>query len=214
VSAADPAAAAQALRRYKPFATLIKDVGPPPAVKRTPTAVRYPALVESIVYQQLAGAAASAIHGRLVAGCGGTVTPASIDATNEDALIAFGLSGAKRRAIRDLTRHVDEELVRFDRHGRMDDEAVIAELTQVIGIGIWTAQMYLLFCLGRPDVWPTGDLGVRYGWSLLHGLDEPISAKELEAAGAHLAPYRSAAAWYCWERVHIERGQDNGRANR
>lgn len=203
----DPAEIARALRRYKPFAPIVKAAGPPPVQRRSPVPARYPALVRSIVYQQLAGAAASAIHGRLAAACGVSVSPTAIDALSEDALISFGLSGAKRAAIRDLTAHVDAGTVRLDQHGRMSDDDVTEDLVKVRGIGPWTAQMYLLFCLGRTDVWPTGDLGVRHGWSLLHDLSPMISEKELVTAGAPLAPHRSAVAWYCWEAVHIERGQ-------
>jgi DNA-3-methyladenine glycosylase II len=203
----DPATIARTLRRYKPFAPIIKSVGPPPVQRRSPVSARYPELVRSIVYQQLAGAAASAIHGRLAAGCHGRVEPSHVDRLSEDQLISYGLSGAKRAAIRDLTRHVDEGTVRLDRHGRMDDDAVIEELVQVRGSGPWTAQMYLLSCLGRTDVWPVGDLGVRHGWSLMHDLSPMITEKDLVDAGEHLAPHRSAVAWYCWEAVHIERGQ-------
>lgn len=203
----DPATIARALRRHKPFAPIVKAAGPPPPQRRAPVAARYPELVRSIVYQQLAGAAASAIHGRLAGACGRGVTPAALDRLSEDDLISFGLSGAKRAALRDLTAHVDAGTVRLDRHGRMSDDAVIEDLVKVRGIGPWTAHMYLLFCLGRTDVWPTGDLGVRHGWSLLHDLSPMITEKELLAAGAPFAPHRSAVAWYCWEAVHIERGQ-------
>ena len=203
----DPVAVAAALRRYKPFAKLIKDIGPPPVQRRRAPATRYPYLVRSIVYQQLAGSAANAIHGRLVDGCAGAVTPSALDALSDDDLIGFGLSGAKRAAIRDLTAHVDRGDVRLDLHGRWSDEQVMDDLVKVRGIGPWTVQMYLMSSLGRTDVWPSGDLGVRYGWSILHGLDPVITAKDLETAGEPLAPHRSAVAWYCWEAVGIARGQ-------
>jgi 3-methyladenine DNA glycosylase/8-oxoguanine DNA glycosylase len=161
--------------------------------------------VRSIVYQQLAGAAASAIHARLEAGCANSVSPQAIDSLSDDELASFGLSGAKRASIRDLTAKVDAGEVRLERHGRLSDDEVIAELVTVRGIGPWTAQMYLMSSLGRPDVWPIGDLGVRHGWSLMHGLDEMISPRELDEAGAALSPHRSAVAWYCWEAVAISR---------
>jgi len=203
----DPAAVAKSLRRYKPLAPIVKIVGPPPVQRRRAPATRYPYLVRSIVYQQLAGSAANAIHGRLVAGCGGTVSASAIDHLSEDELATFGLSGAKRAAIRDLTEHVDRGDVRLDLHGRWDNDAVMEDLVKVRGIGPWTVQMYLMSSLGRPDVWPTGDLGVRYGWSLLHGLDPVISPRELELAGEPLAPHRSAVAWYCWEAVGLFRSK-------
>ena len=203
----DPAAIIRQLRKYAPLAPVIRQVGSPPLQRRAPASTRYPYLVRSIVYQQLAGSAASAIHGRLVAACRGEVLPRSIDQLSDDQMALVGLSGAKRRAIRSLTEHVDAGEVRLDQHARWSDDRVVEDLVKVQGIGPWTAQMYLMSSLGRTDVWPTGDYGVRYGWSLLHDLDPMISPKQLEAAGAALAPHRSAVAWYCWEAVSISRGQ-------
>jgi DNA-3-methyladenine glycosylase II len=174
--------------------------------RRQRAAARYPFLVRSIVFQQLAFQAANAIHGRLIDGCGEAVTPEAIDALSDGELTGFGLSGTKRAAIRDLTAQVDAGDVRLDRHGRQGDAVVIEDLVKVRGIGPWTAQMYLMFCLGRTDVWPTGDFGVRNGWSIIHGLDPMISAKDLETAGAPLAPHRSAVAAYCWSAVDLARG--------
>jgi DNA-3-methyladenine glycosylase II len=201
----DPAAIAAALRKYKPLRPVIDQVGPPPIQRRQPTAARYPFLVRSIVFQQLASRAASAIHGRLCEGCGGTVSASAIDALSDKKMTGFGLSATKRSAIRDLTAHVDAGQVRLNRHGRLADDAIIDELVQVRGIGPWTAQMYLMFCLGRTDVWPTGDFGVRNGWSIIHGLDPMITAKDLEPAGAPLSPHRSAVASYCWSAVDLFR---------
>jgi DNA-3-methyladenine glycosylase II len=203
----DPEETAKALAKYRPLRAVIGKVGPPPALRRAAASTRYAYLVRSIVYQQLAGSAASAIHGRLAAGCGGTVSAATVDALSEEEMASFGLSGAKRAAIRDLTVKVDAGEVRLDRHARMSDDQVVSDLVKVRGIGPWTAQMYLMSSLARPDVWPTGDLGVRYGWSLLHGLEETITPKALEVAGASLAPYRTAVSWYCWEAVALERGE-------
>ncbi len=204
----DPAQIATALRKYPPLRAVIKASGPPPVQRRAPAARRYPYLVRAIVYQQLAGKAAAAIHGRLADACGGTVSAPAIDALSDDALTACGLSGSKRAAIRDLTEKVDAGEVHLDRHARMSDDAVIDDLVQVRGIGPWTAQMYLMGPLGRTDVWPVLDFGVRAGWSFMHGLEEPITPKELELAGAHLAPHRSAVAWYCWEAVDIHRQRE------
>ena len=201
----DPLAVARVLRRYPPLRDLIKSVGPPPVQRRAVARGRYTYLVRSIVFQQLAGAAASAIYGRLAAACSDGVVPSNVDALDDDALTSFGLSGAKRAAIRDLTTHVDAGTVRLDRHGRWSDDDVMADLVKVRGIGPWTVQMYQMSSLGRPDVWPTGDLGVRFGWSLLHDLDPMITPKALEIAADDLAPHRSAVAWYCWEAVHRHR---------
>lgn len=162
-------------------------------------ATRFPTLVRSIIYQQLAGKAAAAIHGRVNAALKGDVAPQRLLRLSDEACQEAGLSRAKRDALRDLAEHVVDGRVDLTKHGRLSDDAVIAELVSVRGIGPWTAQMYLMHTLGRGDVWPVLDYGVRNGWSLLHRRDEMISPKELAVAGASLAPYRSSVAWYCWQ---------------
>ncbi|MEI8148811.1 MAG: hypothetical protein WCG62_07005 [Actinomycetes bacterium] len=194
-----PTEIAITLAKYRPLKTLIKQVGPPPRLKVNPVANRFPTLVRNIVYQQLAGNAAAAIHGRLVAGVDGAVAPERVLALTDDECATFGLSRAKRDSIRDLSMKTLDGRIHFARHGRMDDAAVIDELVQVRGIGPWTAQMYLMHDLGRYDVWPTLDYGVRKGWSQLHGMDEMITIKAMGTAADHLAPYRSSVAWYCWQ---------------
>ncbi len=203
----DPAAIVIALKRYKPLRPIIRAVGAPPVQRRAPAATRYPYLVRSIVYQQLAGSAASAIHGRFVAACGGKVTPIAVDEVSDETMVSCGLSGAKRAAIRDLTAHVDAREVCLDQHARMSDDQVIADLIKVRGVGPWTAHMYLMSSLGRGDVWPTGDFAVRYGWTLIHDMETTITPRVLEEAATSLAPYRSAVSWYCWEAVALHRGQ-------
>ncbi len=200
---ATPEEIATVLAKYRPFKTLIKQVGPPPRLKVNPVANRYPTLVSAIVYQQLAGKAASAIHGRLVAGLDGHVDPERVLALSDDECATFGLSRAKRDSIRDLSSKTLDGLIQFSRHGRMSDEQVVAELIRVRGIGPWTAQMYLMHDLGRYDVWPTLDYGVRKGWSILHGMDEMITTKAMGTAADHLAPYRSSVAWYCWQAADL-----------
>ncbi len=200
-----PAAIAHALRRYRPLRPVIDAVGPPPASRPIPVAARYNHLVRAIVHQQLAGKAAEAIFSRLVSGVGGEITPASISQTDDATLASFGLSGSKRAAIIDLTRHVEERRVQLTRHGRLSNDDVIAELVQVRGIGEWTAHMYLMNALARPDVWPTGDYGVRNGWSLLHDISPLITPGALATAADDLAPRRSAVAWYCWQAVDVAR---------
>lgn len=160
-------------------------------------------MVRAIVFQQLAGRAANAIHGRLVAAVNGVISPENIVGLSDTTCAECGLSAAKRDAIRDLALKVLDGSVRPDRHGRMSDDDVVAELVTVRGIGPWTAQMYLMSQLGRHDVWPALDYGVRNGWSLLHSMNEMISVKELSHAADHLAPYRSSVAWYCWQRVDL-----------
>ena len=200
---ATPEQIATTLSRYRPLKALIQQVGPPPRLKVNPVANRYPTLVRAIVYQQLAGKAAAAIHGRLVAGLDGHVDPVRTLTLSDEECAAMGLSRAKRDSIRDLSSKTLEGLLHFSRHGRMSDEGVVEELIQVRGIGPWTAQMYLMHDLGRYDVWPTLDYGVRKGWSLLHGFDEMITTKAMTTAADHLAPYRSSVAWYCWQAVDL-----------
>jgi 3-methyladenine DNA glycosylase/8-oxoguanine DNA glycosylase len=115
-----------------------------------------------------------------------------------DQLRAAGLSGAKAASIRDLAEKVLDGSVQLDRMNRLPDDEIVRELTLVRGIGPWTAEMFLIFQLGRLDVWPIGDFGIRKGYALLYGLTAPPSEKELEPLGEPFRPYRSVAAWYCW----------------
>ncbi len=165
------------------------------------------ALVRSIAFQQLAGAAAATIHGRFRALVDGGLSPEAVLRLSDEELSGAGLSGSKRAAIRDLATKVADGSVRLDRLGRMSDQAIIEMLCQVRGVGVWTAQMLLLFELRRPDVWPSGDLGVRAGYALMHDLDASPSPKELEALGDVYRPWRSVAAHYCWEAVHLSRAE-------
>ena len=176
-----PADAVTVLAARDPvIAALLARHGPPPRRRPVPAAGRFAALAEIIVYQQLAGKAASSIHGRFVAGLGGAVTPDRVLATSPETLAGFGLSGAKAASIRDLAEHVADGRVRLDRIGRLPDDAVVEHLVQVRGIGPWTADMFLLSVLGRLDVWPVGDYGVRVGFARSWGL-EAVPAAE----GAH-----------------------------
>ncbi|NNK61655.1 MAG: DNA-3-methyladenine glycosylase 2 family protein [Gemmatimonadetes bacterium] len=162
-------------------------------------------LVRSIVYQQLAGAAAATIHGRVCAVLDEHVSPATILRADPDALRAAGLSRAKLRAVSDLAGRVEGGELRLDlaELAELTDDAIVERLSQVWGVGQWTARMFLMFRLGRPDVWPAGDLGVRSGWARIHGLDERPDARALSEGAEHLSPHRSAAAWYCWRALEL-----------
>lgn len=201
-----PAAAAAILAERDPvIAGLVKAAGP---IKlRKPFDTHFAALVRSIVYQQLAGAAAAAIHGRLVSALGGQVDPGTLLALSDESMRAAGLSNNKTASLRDLAAKVLEGTVVLDPRGlaRESDEEVIARLSTVRGIGEWTAQMFLMFQLRRLDVWPTGDLGVRRGYGLAWGIPMP-APKELALLGEPLRPYRSVAAWYCWRAAEIYAG--------
>jgi DNA-3-methyladenine glycosylase II len=167
----------------------------------------FEALVRSIVFQQLAGPAASTIHGRFVALLDGEVEPATVLVQSDEALRSVGLSGNKAASIRDLATKVADGTVILDPRAltRETDEEIIARLSTVRGIGRWTAEMFLLFQLRRLDVWPTGDLGVRRGYGLAHGIPMP-TPKELEQYGDAYRPYRSVAAWYCWRATEVYAG--------
>jgi DNA-3-methyladenine glycosylase II len=167
----------------------------------------FPSLVRAILYQQLAGKAAAAIHARFIDAVGGAVTPDAVLATAVEDLRKAGLSGAKARSIVDLATRVADGVVPLGGIEAYDDEDIITRLSTVRGIGRWTAEMFLLFELGRLDVWPVGDLGVRHGWMLIYGMDEMPSARELAPMGDKFRPYRTIPAWYSWQAVHIARGE-------
>ena len=155
-------------------------------------------LIESILYQQLAGRAAAAIHGRFITAVGGRVTAEAVLAAGPEPLRAAGLSAAKTRAVLELSAAVDDGRVDLDRLSSLPEDDIEAVLVTLPGIGPWTAEMFCIFRLGRLDVWPVTDLGVRRGWSIAHGLDELPKPAELRELGEPLRPWRSVAAWYCW----------------
>ena len=198
------AATEEAARRDPVLAHLVSLVGPIGYRPGDPDG-HFGALVRSITFQQLAGNAARAIHGRVRATVAGTFTPAALQAIPDETLRAAGLSGNKLLALRDLSAKVIDGTVDLDKSARPDDE-IIASLVTVRGIGRWTAEMYLMFELRRIDVWPVDDLGVRQGYGLAWNLDPPPSAKELEPLGDRFRPYRSIVARFCWEAVALFRG--------
>jgi DNA-3-methyladenine glycosylase II len=158
----------------------------------------FPALVRSVTYQQLAGAAARAIHGRLTTALG-DVTPERMMALTPEELRAAGLSGRKAESLRDLAGKVLDGTIELDsrRLARQSDEEIVARLSTVKGIGKWSAEMFLMFQLRRLDIWPTGDLGVRRGYGLAWQIPQP-TPKQLDALGEPYHPYRTVVAWFCW----------------
>jgi DNA-3-methyladenine glycosylase II len=191
--------ATERLRTDPAFGPLVERVGP----VRLRAAARDPfaALSSAIVYQQLAGKAARTIHARFVAALGGDVSPAAVLAAPADTLLAAGLSRNKLAAIRDLAEKTGSGEVPLDGWAALSDGEVIERLVRVRGIGEWTAHMFLLFDLRRPDVWPTGDLGVRAGLGRVLGLGAPPPPRETALIGTGYRPWRSAVAWYCWRAV-------------
>jgi DNA-3-methyladenine glycosylase II len=155
-------------------------------------------LVKSIVYQQLSGRVASVIFARLVTAAGGKLTPASILKLRPTRMRAAGLSAQKTAYIRDLARHTRDGRVVFDELEQLADEDVIETLTMVKGIGVWTAHMFLIFALRRPDVLPTGDLGIRAAVRKAYGFAELPKPAEIESLARSWRPYCSVASWYLW----------------
>jgi DNA-3-methyladenine glycosylase II len=164
------------------------------------------ALVRAIVYQQLAGRAAQAIHQRVRATVGDILTPETLSAVPDDALRTAGLSANKLASLRDLSAKILDGTVDLNRSSKLSDDDLIAALVIVRGIGRWTAEMYLMFELRRLDVWPVDDLGVRQGYGSAWGLDPPPSAKELAPLDDRFRPYRSVVARYCWAAAALVRG--------
>jgi 3-methyladenine DNA glycosylase/8-oxoguanine DNA glycosylase len=175
----------------------------PLRIERRPES--FQALVRAIIFQQLAGSAALAIFNRFVAAIGGGrfPTPAQVIAASDEELRKVGLSRGKMVYIRDLAGHVRDGAIKFRRFPRMDDEEVITELTRVRGIGRWTAEMFLIFNLGRPDILAVGDLGLRSAATREYATASPVTEKMLREMGEIWRPYRSAASWYLWQSGRI-----------
>ncbi len=171
---------------------------------RDPLEDSFAALVRSIMYQQLAGAAAATIHGRFLKLFSDGLSPDAVLALPEGAMRSAGVSGSKAAAIADLAMKIGDGTVPLDDVESASDDELVARLVKVRGIGRWTAEMFLMFQLGRPDVWPVDDYGVRKGWALVHGLIDLPTARALQPEGDRFRPYRSVAAWYCWRAVDTD----------
>ena len=196
LTASDPRLAALIARsrRY--------EVTPPPSIRP------FDALAESIAYQQLNGKAAATIWGRVRALYPKTkwLDPAKVLATPDEKLRAAGLSRSKTAAIKDLAAKTLDGTVPSGRTLlQMSDDEIIARLTQVRGIGRWTVEMLLLFDLGRPDVWPVDDYGVRKGFAKAFRKRKLPTPKQLMKHGEKWRPYRSVAAWYFWRALDESR---------
>ncbi len=191
--------AATRLAAQPEFATLIARIGPCTAVvePREP----YEALVRAIAHQQLHGNAARAILRRLGELHPGEAfpAPAQLAASPDGALRACGFSGSKIAAIRDIcARTLDGLVPTSEQAAALPDSELIARLSAIRGVGRWTVEMLLISTLGRPDVLPVDDFGVREGWRLVTGAAAQLRPKDLAAVGEAWAPFRSTAAWYLW----------------
>jgi DNA-3-methyladenine glycosylase II len=165
---------------------------------KRPKQGHYETLVTSIISQQLAVKAADTIFARVKELAGGTITPESIAPLGAQDLRSVGVSGAKARAISELTEATLSGAINFKKFSRLSNEEISAELTALWGIGRWTVEMFLIFHLGRLDLWPVGDLAVRRGWEKIHSLDHQIEPKHLDLLSDDFAGRQSIVAWYCW----------------
>ena len=173
------------------------------------TETNFESLVSSVVSQQLATKAAETIHARLVLACKGQITPCKIIKLQDSELRAIGVSGAKARTMKGLSAAVVDRTIPIERIDEIHvDSEIFEALTSLWGIGRWTVEMFMMFQLGRLNVWPTGDLAVRRGWDMVHKNSDETPAKALDLLGEKLHPYRSVIAWYCYQAVHESRGLD------
>ena len=187
------------LRRDPALAPLIRRVGP---CGLRPRGDPYRSLLRSVLHQQLAGAAAGAIERRLRARFGGRFPPAArLRETDDATLRGVGLSRQKSATLRAIAAAFADGTLESRRLRRLDDAAVMEAVTALPGIGPWTAHMLLMLSLGRPDVLPVGDYGVRKGAQLVYGLRELPTPRALESLAEPWRPWRSVASWYLWRRV-------------
>jgi len=202
-----PVRAARILRRRDPvLGAVIHRVGPPTLSRRTSV---YSTLLRSILHQQLAGAAARAIERRVVIHFGGRLPePAVLLATRAATLRGLGLSRQKIAAMRSVAQAFRAGRVRPQRFAHMSDAEFVEALTRLRGVGEWTAQMTMMFSLGRPDVLPVGDYGVRKGMQQLYGLAELPKPTEMQRIAAPWRPYRTVASWYLWRHLDPVPGGD------
>lgn len=167
-----------------------------------PERSHFESLVSSVISQQLATAAARTIKQRFILQCG-KVTPKNVAAMDLEEMRGAGLSGAKSKTIQGLAQASLSKEVDFKNLHEMSDDDVYQDLTKLWGIGPWTVDMFMMFQLGRLDIWPTGDLGVRRGWEKIHKLKEEITPEDLGKKGEKFRPHRSIVAWYCWRVLDI-----------
>lgn len=162
-------------------------------------------LARAIIYQQLSGKAANTIHNRLLDQFSRRrLTPQGLLRLSPARLRAAGVSANKQKALKDLARKTRDGLVPgFAELAKLDDETIIERLTQVHGIGRWTVEMLLMFDLGRPDVLPLADLGVRKGLALAHGMKSLPAPVTMQRKAAKWAPYRTVGSWYCWRACEL-----------
>ncbi len=192
------------LRQDKKMAALIKKYGPPDLTRYHGKLDVFAALLRSIIYQQLSGKAAGAIHTRVLALFPTDPTSEALLKIRAPRLRAAGLSVQKISYVRDLARKFLDGTIEPKKFPRMDSQEIIDHLTAVKGIGEWTAQMLLIFSLHRLDILPTGDLGVRKGFQKIYGLRELPDKKRMERIARQWRAHASLASWYLWRSVDTD----------
>jgi DNA-3-methyladenine glycosylase II len=207
IPAADFATCAIALSKSdRKLAKIITRVGP--VLIEVPKRFDpFHSLARSIVYQQLSGKAAATIFGRVQAAVGSQkdFTPDNVQKVSDETLRGAGLSRAKLAALRDLSEKTLDGIVPdFSSISKLSDAEIIARLTAIRGVGQWTVEMLLMFSLGRPDVLPVSDLGIRKGFQKVYGGDEMPSPKALAQFGEKWGPHRTTAAWYLWRALELK----------
>lgn len=180
---------------------IIERVGPYRMEYGEPT---FHSLAESILYQQLNGKAAVVIFNRFTEAAGDPVTPEGILKLSDAQMRAIGLSKQKTAYLRDLAQKTKDGLLNFERLADLSNEEVIEHLTQVKGIGVWTAHMFLMFTLKRPDILPTGDYGIQAAMKKHYRKRKWPKPKDMEKIAKSWAPYRSVACWYLWRSLDIK----------
>ena len=205
----DPAAAARHLRKADPIlAGVIKQVGP---CTLKPRRDRFNMLVRSIISQQISTAAARSIRAKLEALIApARVSPEVLAQFSVEQLKSAGLSSQKATYLHDLSAKAADGTLRLKIIGRLKDEEVIEELIQVRGIGRWTAQMFLIFSLGRPDVFPPDDLGIKVALRNLYGLSDLPTKTEAHAIAAAWTPHSTFATWYLWRSLDMAKAKSKG----
>ena len=197
--------AAKIAKKNPRFKPIIKQSGPCPLGlnSKKPLESNFSTLASSILSQQLSTKAAATIIGRVKNLSGGRISPSGISRISRSDLRQAGCSTAKARALEELAQAALSSKVSMSSLHRLDDEEIREQLLPLFGIGVWTVEMFLMFQLGRQDVWPVGDLGVRRGWEKVHRMRGEIKPAELLKLGEIYSPYRSHLAWYCWRATEI-----------
>ncbi len=202
----------EAADRDPVLAHLVAKVGPIRYLPRFPDGA-FGFVVRAIVSQEISGAAAQAIIGRVAAAVGGAFSPEAFGTVSDETLRTAGLSRNKIASLRDLSAKVLDGTVDLNVPTRRSDEEIIARLSTVRGVGRWSAEMYLMHCLRRLDVWPVADLDVREGFGLAWRIDPPPTANQLKPLGDPFRPYRSIVARYCQEAVFLYRAGTDPRSD-